>query len=600
MAPGHEVLVVQDETIASFISPLHQQVVSALTCFEGIKDEMFDELIKMTTAHFGVPIALISILEDSRQWFLAQSGLMVGQTPLIDSFCAKAILTNDFFEITDAITDQRFRDNPLVQGDPGIRFYAGYPLVTGDGLPLGMFCIIDTQPRDSLTAAQQAMLKQMAKVVMLRIRDLRDNSYVDTSIGLFNRIKFEKDVEAYRDRDEPLTVIAADMISPAFLNEIVKSLGYPFSAKVMVLLKDKLQGIIGDRDLYKISPTRFGFMVPGEDDITGLIEQLSQEIEQPIECSGIPLQPRAGLGMLRLSRDDWHEDWLRCLISSADHARHKGKGWVYFEPELDRAQVRAFTLLSSLTIAVAREDQFFLEYQPKVDTRTGRMCGVEALLRWRHPELGLISPGEFIPLAEKTPLIRKISVWVARHALEQLVAWKALGHAWPVSINVSAADMADSSFVEHVIGLLRENTIEPHLLELEFTEGALMISPDVTLRNLERIRDCGIHLAIDDFGTGYSNWTYLRTLPATTVKLDQSFMRNACVNAKDRAVVISIIQLAQTIGYKVVAEGVEAAELYELLKEWGCDQIQGYYIARPMAPQALLEWARRRKDGPSC
>ncbi|MCO8166085.1 EAL domain-containing protein [Pseudomonas sp. 21LCFQ010] len=586
----------QDEANASSAKPLHQHVLDAMACFEGIKDEMFDELIQMATVHFDVPIALISILEDSRQWFLAQSGMSVGQTPLIDSFCARAILTNDFFQITDVLSDRRFRDNPLVQGDPGIRFYAGYPLVTGDGVPLGMFCIIDTQPRDSLNAEQQTMLKQIAKVVMLRIRDLRETSYVDATIGLFNRLKFEKDVEAYRNRDEPLTVIAADMISPAFLNEIVKSLGYPFAAKVMLLLKDKLKVIIGERDLYKISPTRFGFMVPGNGDITDLIDQLSREIEQPIECSGIPLQPRAGLGMLRLCRGDWHEDWLRCLVSSADHARHKGKGWVYFEPELDRAQVRAFTLLSSLTIAVEREDQFFLEYQPKVDTHTGRMCGVEALLRWRHPELGLISPGEFIPLAEKTPLIGKISLWVAHHALEQVVVWKALGHDWPVSINVSAADMANSAFVEHLIGLLREKAIEPHLLELEFTEGALMISPQVTHRNLERIRDCGIHLAIDDFGTGYSNWTYLRTLPATTVKLDQSFMRDACINPKDRAVVISIIQLAQTIGYKVVAEGVETAELYELLKEWGCDQIQGYYIARPMGPQALLAWAGQAQD----
>ncbi|WP_459741712.1 sensor domain-containing phosphodiesterase [Pseudomonas sp. 3A(2025)] len=584
----------QDETHPLSNTPLRQETLNALACFEGIKDEVFSELISMATAHFSVPIALISILESSRQWFWAHAGIDCTQTPLIDSFCATAVVADDFFEVTDATSDTRFRDNPLVLGNPGIRFYAGYPLVTAEGLTLGMFCIIDTKPRPSLTPEQQDTLKQLARIVMLRIRDLRESSYVDGSIGLFNRIKFEKDVEVFKHRDEPVTVIAADMISPAFLNEIVKSLGYPFSAQVMLLLKDKLKRILGDRDLYKISPTRFGFMVPGVGDINELIGRLSEEIEQPIECSGIPLQPKAGLGILRLSQNDWHEDWLRCLISSADHARHKGKGCVYFEPELDRAQVRAFTLLTSLSKAVEREDQFYLEYQPKVAALTGKLCGVEALLRWRHPEQGLISPAEFIPLAEKTPLIRKISAWVARHALEQLAEWKAQGYEWQVSINVSAADMADSMFVEQLIGLLREKTIDPHLLELEFTESVLITNPELTQGNLERIRNCGIRLAIDDFGTGYSNWTYLRMLPATTVKLDQSFMRDACRDAKDRAVVTSIIQLAQTIGYQVVAEGVETAELYELLKEWGCDQIQGYYVARPMAADRLVEWARGR------
>lgn len=584
----------QELTCSPLNAPFRRQLVDALACFEGIKDDVFDELIRLATAHFSVPIALISILEDNRQWFWAQAGIGVGQTPLIDSFCATAIIADDYFEVVDATSDIRFRDNPLVQGSPGIRFYAGYPLVTPEGLSLGMFCVIDTKPRPSLTPEQQDTLKQLARIVMLRIRDLRESSYVDGSIGLFNRIKFEKDVEAFKHRDEPVTVIAADMISPAFLNEIVKSLGYPFSAQVMLLLKDKLKRIIGERDLYKISPTRFGFMIPGVGDINELIEQLSREIEQPIECSGIPLQPRAGLGMLRLTRNDWHEDWLRCLVSSADHARLTGKGWVYFEPELDRAQVRAFTLLTSLSKAVEREDQFYLEYQPKVAALTGKLCGVEALLRWRHPELGLISPAEFIPLAEKTALIRKISVWVARHALEQLAEWKVQGYEWQVSINVSAADMADSTFVELLIGLLREKTIEPHLLELEFTESALITNPELTRANLERTRDCGIRLAIDDFGTGYSNWTYLRMLPATTVKLDQSFMRDACRNDKDRAVVTSIIQLAQTIGYQVVAEGVETAELYDRLKEWGCDQIQGYYVARPMTADRLVAWARER------
>lgn len=575
-------------------TPLRQQMLANVACFEGIKDEVFNELIGMATAHFAVPIALISILESRRQWFWAQAGMECTQTPLIDSFCATAVAADGFFQVTDAVVDSRFRDNPLVLGNPGIRFYAGYPLVTSEGLTLGMFCIIDTKPRPGLTTEQQNILKQLARIVMLRIRDLRESSYVDGSIGLYNRIKFEKDVEAYRHRGEPVTVIAADMISPTFLNEIVKSLGYPFAAKVMLLLKDKLKRIIGERDLYKISPTRFGFMIPGAGEIEELIGLLSAEIEQPIECSGIPLQPRAGLGMLRLTPGDWHEDWLRCLVSSADHARNTGKGWVYFEPELDRAQMRAFTLLTSLSKAVERDDQFYLEYQPKVEAASGRLCGVEALLRWRHPELGLISPGEFIPLAEKTPLIRKISAWVARRALEQLADWKAQRFEWQVSINVSAADMADSTFVDQLIGLLREKTIEPHLLEVELTESALITNPELTRVNLERVRDCGIRLAIDDFGTGYSNWTYLRMLPATTVKLDQSFMRDACRDTKDRAVVTSIIQLAQTIGYQVVAEGVETAELYELLKAWGCDQIQGYYVARPMLPNLLVAWAQSR------
>lgn len=585
----------QDETPCLLNTPARQEAVNALACFKGVRDEMFDELIRLATQHFNVPIALISILENNRQWFWAQAGMDVDQTPLVDSFCATAILADDFFQVSDATTDARFRDNPLVQGNPGIRFYAGYPLVTLEGLPLGMFCLIDTEPREELTREQQATLQQLAKLVMLRIQALRESSYVDATIGLFNRIKFEKDVEAYRWSDEPVTVIAADMISPAFLNEIVKSLGYPFSTRVMLLLKDKLKQIIGARDLYKISPTRFGFMVPGEVDLSELIERLSREIQQPIECSGIPLQPRAGLGMLKLSQQTWHDDWLRCLVSSADHARHRGKGWVYFEPELDHAQVRAFRLLTSLSKAVEQEDQFYLEFQPKVHAASGKMCGAEALLRWKHPELGLISPAEFIPLAEKTPLIRQISAWVARRVLQQMSAWQAQGHRWLVSFNVSASDMADSAFVERMIGLLRQQTIEPNLVELEFTESALMTTPELTHSNLQRIRACGIRLAIDDFGTGYSNWTYLRTLPATTVKLDQSFMRDACSNPKDRAVVTSIIQLAQNIGYEVVAEGVESEELFEQLRSWGCDQIQGYYVARPMSASALVDWARSRQ-----
>lgn len=575
-------------------SPLRQHEIAALSCFEGVSDALFDELIGLAASYFSVPIALISVLEASRQWFLAQSGMACDQTPLLDSFCATAVEANGFFEVGDALADSRFRDNPLVVGSPGIRFYAGWPLVTEDGVILGMFCIIDTVPRPPLSDAQRDTLRRLAALVMLRIRDLRSSNYIDATIGLFNRIKFEKDVEVYKGRDEAVTVIAADMVSPAFLNEIVKSLGYPFSAEVMKVLKERLQGVIGSRSLYKISPTRFGFLLAEGEDTAAIIERLAREIELPIECAGIPLQPRTGLGVLALHGRAWNDDWLRCLVSTADHARRNGKGWFHFEPALDHAQVRAFTLLTSLSKAVRAEEEFYLEYQPRVEVATGRMCAVEALLRWRHPELGFVGPGEFIPLAEKTPLIRQISSWVARRALDQLAAWSAAGHDWCVSLNVSAADMADSEFVDELILLLQEKGIRPQQLELEFTESALMTNPELTKRNLHRIREFGIELAIDDFGTGYSNWTYLRDLPATTVKLDQSFMRDVQTNPRDRAVVESIIDLAQSVGYTVVAEGVESAPLYALLAELGCNQIQGYFVARPMPGQLIPQWVASR------
>jgi len=204
--------------------------------------------------------------------------------------------------------------------------------------------------------------------------------------------------------------------------------------------------------------------------------------------------------------------------------------------------------------------------------------------------LGPISPAEFIPLAEKTALIRSLSLWVLRHAVEQAVRWQAQGYAFKVAMNVSAIDLANSLFSDALFEQLAISGLDPGRFELEFTESALCENPDLTRLQLERLRALDIDIAIDDFGTGYSNWSYLRQIPATTVKLDKSLVDHLDVNEKDRRLVEAIVDLARRLGYRVVAEGAETEAVYEILCQLGCHEVQGYLIARPMTVGGLEHW----------
>lgn len=578
-------------------SPLNeserQALADGLRCFEGIDDPVFEQIVSIGAHYFDLPIALISILDDNRQWFWSRTGLAASETPRMDSFCAFAILGEDLFEVCDATQDDCFRDNPLVTGEPGIRYYAGCPLVTQSGLALGSFCVIDTQPRPPMPESARLMLKKLGAMIMARIEELRRGNYIDTPSGLLNRLRFEQDVHNHRQRQSSILVVAADVVAPSFLNRIVKVLGYPFSNQLMQGIKERLESL-HDGPLYKISPTRFGLILPGIIDVEQLALSVTSQFEHPIDCAGIPIQISPGLGILHLQANDCSDDWLRLLVSSADHAREKGYHWCQYDPVLDATQQRAFILLTSLSTAVTSQDQLHLEYQPKARLASGQVTGAEALLRWEHPTLGMVSPAEFIPLAEKTALMRPLSRWVAQHAIEQAALWWRQGHTWKLSFNLCAADLEDAEFTDQLISMLQIQDLPAEAIELEFTESALMTHPEDALRNLMRLRELGIGLAIDDFGTGYSNWTYLRDLPASSLKLDRSLTANLLDDSRTQFVVQSITLLAKQLGYQVVAEGVETAELQELLQTLGCDEIQGFHLARPMRPERLSEWLALR------
>jgi EAL domain-containing protein (putative c-di-GMP-specific phosphodiesterase class I)/GGDEF domain-containing protein len=556
-------------------------------------DEVFERIVAMASEYFHTPIALLSIVDENRQWFSAKVGLPVSETPRHDSFCAYAILANEPLQVLDASKDARFKDNPLVTGEPGIRFYAGMPLTTPEGLGLGSLCVIDTQPRAALEGQQLAMLCHFAKLAMARILSLRRVNFIDQPTGLFNRDRLLSDVAQLQGEGQSRVLAVVDVIAPMHLNDIVRVLGYDYSLALMQCMKHTLQAQLSPGcSLYRVSPTRFAFLTPEapHKELAGLYDRIIDAFEAPVQCGTIPVKTQVGIGVLPLQTDMVNQDWLRLAISSADDARSRSLGWTHYDPRLDADQQRAFILLSGLSEALVSTSQLRLVYQPRISLDDGRCTSVEALLRWNHPVLGPVGPAEFIPLAEKTALIRTLSLWVAEAAIIQAAQWRQQGARFKVAINVSASDLDGPVLVDRIVELLEIHHLSGESLEVEFTESALMRNPMEVNRQLQRLRSVGVEVAIDDFGTGYSNWAYLRDLPATTVKLDQSFIRNLGDEEKDRRLVITIIHLAKRLDMRVVAEGIETQDTCDLVAQWGCDEGQGYLIAKPMLAEAMLEW----------
>lgn len=567
--------------------------VAELCPQDGQTDDVFEKIIAMRSEYFNVPIALISIVGEHEQWFRARIGIEEKSTRREISFCAHSLLDKEPLEILDARIDERFKDNPMVIGSPHIRYYAGAPLLTEDGFNLGSLCIIDTLPRAPMSNRDKKMLVYFSQLVIMRTMGLRSRNYVDQPTGLFNRLRLEEDIRQVSSSEIQFNLYAVDVISPKFLNDVVKALGYSFSQELMLNVKVRLQRLLPRKCiLYKISPTRFGFLLKAEDAIESLCMKILSDLEAPVDCQGIPILMQTGIGVLPIL-DSKERDWLRLVVGAADDARVRNLGWAVYQPELDAAQRRAFVLLSSLSEAVRSANQLNLVFHPKINLPDFSCESVEALIRWDHPSLGPIGPAEFIPLAEKTALMRSITFWVLDAVATQAKEWRELGIKLRIAMNVTVGDLENSKFVDRIEDLIEESDLDPKAFELEFTESMLMSDPQTVIAQLERARKLGIEVSVDDFGTGYSNWSYLRQLPVNTVKLDQSLISNLNTNEKDKRLVKTLIELAKGLGYRVVAEGVENEKILSLISRWGCTEAQGYLITKPLSAALMTEWLRQ-------
>lgn len=342
---------------------------------------------------------------------------------------------------------------------------------------------------------------------------------------------------------------------------------------------------------YHVGAGQFGFIAPTNAPIESFAAKLADSLSgiQPSSASRFAATAVIGVAPFTVGTAA-PRDILRMTYSAAEDARKTGKGLSIYSSTQDTAHQRRFMLLQSFGRALGSTDQLRLVYQPRIDL-TSRLCvGAEALLRWRHPSLGEISPAEFMPLVERTELAKPATAWVLNAALKQLAHWRQAGLQLQISINVSATNLLEADLVDRVLGGLAQHSLAPDQLEIEITETGIMEDTKQALANLEALAEAGIRLAIDDFGTGYSSLSYLQSLPAQVVKIDQSFVRGSVEDHRQRALLSAMVSLSHALGYRVVAEGVETATVLDLLVELGCDEAQGYLFGHPMDPDDMKVW----------
>ncbi|MCP3447640.1 GAF domain-containing protein [Bradyrhizobium sp. CCGUVB14] len=510
----------------------------------------------------------------------------------------------------DYVNDNRVSAfHTVLQGD-GARSGAAFPLITHDR-PVGVMIYMSIE-QETFTTEFVELLQRLADNVSFAMEnfDRADEKneaderieYLashDSLTDLPNRETFNgllrEAIDAAQRHDHRFAVLFIDLDRFKVIND---SLGHEAGDLLLLEVANRLRGALRVSDVVaRLGGDEFVVILDqcGEiDDVQHIATGLLTALAEPMELAGHECHTTASIGIAMYPANGAD---AQTLTKNADMAMYLAKedgknGYRFFSKEVKTQSIERLSLESALRRALERE-QFSLNYQPKVDMETGQITGVEALLRWNHPDLGNVSPAQFIPLAEETGLIVPIGRWVLNEACAQAMAWQRRG-LLPLSmaVNLSPRQFADEHLLQDVDEALAASGMSPVLLQLEVTESMMMRNVGRALKVLDAIQSRGIRLAIDDFGTGYSSMSLMKHFPIDTIKIDRSFVRDLPQDSEDQAIAQAIISMGKALGMTVVAEGVENAEQEAFLRTHGCDEMQGFLIAKPLPAKQMAELLR--------
>ncbi|MBJ7453310.1 MAG: EAL domain-containing protein [Blastococcus sp.] len=439
-----------------------------------------------------------------------------------------------------------------------------------------------------LIASASTRMRRQADALRASADRDRHRSTHDALTGLPNWVLLrDRLTQALAAAGRSQSEVALLLIDLDRFKEINDSLGHTYGDKLLGQVGPRLRSVLRDMDTVgRLGGDEFAVLLPsvtGVAEVEIVAERLRQALHQPFDVDGVVLDVEASIGIVL---SPWHGTDSEELRRNADIAMYAAKelkaGAVVFQPEVHATTPVRLSVLGDLRRALDSDGELFLHYQPKVALDAERVEGMEALLRWQHPTQGLIPPGEFIPVAEGTGIILRLTEHVLDLALAQQRCWLDAGTAVPVAVNLSTRCLLDAALPELVQRLLAEHGVPAALLRLEVTESAVMGDAARCMDVLQRLHDLGVHLSIDDFGTGYSSMAYLRRLPVDELKVDRTFVLGMTTTPQDLVLVRTAIDLGHNLGLPVVAEGVESREHVDALRALGCDVARGYHFGRPM------------------
>lgn len=587
--------------------------VARYNILDSAAERDFDNLTVLAAEVFGASFAAISFIDRTRQWFKAELGLGVDETPIEQSFCAHALESPDIFLVTDASLDPMFDTNPLVTGHPHIRFYAGMRVLANDGTPIAAICVMDPQPRpDGVTEAQRltlqilasqvesllelryALIQQKQQVALQRTlsRQLRHMSNHDELTGLPRRNLFREKLDAALEQARQSGRRAAVMtVDVDHFKQINDSFGHDVGDSLLCAFAKRFRAATRKTDtVARLGGDEFGLVIPdidADDDLKMLLRSLGERLHKPFKHNGRVIDCEASIGVAIYPDHATSADELVKCSDLALAAAKTSRGCsAIFSSAMAEDFDRQARMLDIARAAIAA-NELIPHYQAKVSLATGRIVGFEALARCKQAGAPPLLPEKFAHAFTDGKLAADISRQMLAQVLDDVRHWVDIGAAFGhIAINSSATDFKSDDFAERLLDAIDSRGLDPAMIELEITEGVFLgRGAEQVTRALALLNARGVRVALDDFGTGFASLTHLKKFPVDVIKIDRSFVAGVATNPDDATIVRALIGLGKSLGIETVAEGIETVEQASFLRRHGCNLGQGFFYSAP-APAA--------------